>query len=131
MRKLKRLAACVLAGTMAFSIVGCGGSGTEQTQNSEGEQSNGGDSKASNEKTELRIWTKASGPDEGILKLIEAFNESQDEIHASYEYYGENYSSVVQMAISGDSFPDILECSGGITVQTLAKQGNLFLSMSV
>ena len=55
MRKLKRLAACVLAGTMAFSIVGCGGSGTEQTQNSEGEQSNGGDSKASNEKTELRI----------------------------------------------------------------------------
>lgn len=125
MRKLKRLAACVLAGTMAFSIVGCGGSGTEQTQNSEGEQSNGGDSKASNEKTELRIWTKASGPDEGILKLIEAFNESQDEIHASYEYYGENYSSVVQMAISGDSFPDILECSGGITVQTLAKQGKL------
>mgnify|MGYP000072603998 FL=1 len=29
------------------------------------------------------------------------------------------------MAISGDSAPDILECSGGITVQTLAKQGQI------
>ena len=121
MKKVKQIAACALAGSMVLSAVGCGGTSSSGTETKAGSSA----AAESGETTEIRIWTKASGPDQGIQKLIEAFNESQDEVHVSYEYYGENYASVVQMAISGDSAPDILECSGGITVQTLAKQGKL------
>lgn len=127
MKNLKRLTALALAGTMVLTAAGCGKSDNSSANGAGTSQAAGKTegSSASGETTEIRIWTKGSGPDEGIQKLIESFNESQSEVHATYEYYGENYASVVQMAISGDSAPDILECSGGITVQTLAKQGQL------
>lgn len=127
MKNLKRLTALALAGTMVLAAAGCGKSDSASTSGAGANQAAGKTegSSASGETTEIKIWTKGSGPDEGIQKLIESFNESQSEVHATYEYYGENYASVVQMAISGDSAPDILECSGGITVQTLAKQGQL------
>ena len=128
MKNLKRITILAMAGAMAFTTAGCGSTSSNSTKSGSEAGTAGssaGSSAASGETTEIRIWTKGSGPDEGIQKLIESFNESQSEVHATYEYYGENYSSVVQMAISGDSAPDILECSGGITVQTLAKQGQI------
>jgi len=134
MKRMKQFYAVVMAGVLVLSATGCGGSKTGDgttTPVASGENAASTKNKtessmvAGGVKTEIRIWTKGSGPDEGIQKLIEAFNESQEEVQVTYEYYGENYTSVVQMAISGDSAPDILECSGGITVQTLAKQGSL------
>ncbi len=81
--------------------------------------------KDENQKVPVKIWIRASGPDPGILAIIDKFNREQDKIKVSYEFYGENYTTVVQMALAANDQPEILEASAGITVQTLAKQGKI------
>ncbi|QTQ16060.1 ABC transporter substrate-binding protein [Treponema parvum] len=74
---------------------------------------------------EVKIWVRQSGPDAGFDAIINAFNEANPDTHVSYEYYGENYPSVVQMAFASGNAPDIVEASAGITVNDLAKSGNI------
>ncbi|MDF2921855.1 MAG: extracellular solute-binding protein family 1 [Paenibacillaceae bacterium] len=116
MRKkpLAKLGALVLAATLLTSAVGCA---------SDDESAQSGAAKK--DPTDIKVWIRASGPDEGITAIIDKFNKEQDEVKVSYEYYGENYASVVQMAIAAGNPPDIMEASGGITVNSLAKQGNI------
>lgn len=73
--------------------------------------------------TELTIWVKQSGPDAGVEAVLAAFNEQNPDIHVTYEYFGENYPQVVQMAFASGNAPDIVEASAGITVNDLAKAG--------
>lgn len=71
----------------------------------------------------IRIWARGSGPDPGIRAIIEKFNSSQTSIKVQYEFFGENYASLVQLALAAKTAPDVFEANTGLTVVGLAKVG--------
>lgn len=71
----------------------------------------------------IRIWARGSGPDPGINAIINKFNASQSAIKAEYEFFGENYASLVQLALAAENAPDVFEANTGLTVVMLAKSG--------
>lgn len=80
---------------------------------------------AANGKVTIRYWNRGSGPDDGINALIEKYNTSQDEVEVVYEFYGENYANIVQMAIAAGDSPDLFAAETGLTVVSLAKNGSI------
>jgi len=75
------------------------------------------------DKYSIRIWARGSGPDPGINAIIEKFNLSQTSVKAHYEFFGENYASLVQLALAAENAPDVFEANTGLTVIGLAKPG--------
>lgn len=77
------------------------------------------------DKIQITMWQRASGPSGAMQQWIENFNASQDQIEVIYEPYGENYNNVLNMALNNESGPDIFEISSsGAPVCDFAKAGH-------
>lgn len=122
MKKSLRSACVALAGVILATtmLTGCGNNGNSTSSGSDVKQT--ADPK---EKAKIRIWARGSGPDAGVSAIIDKFNKEQNDAEAAYEFYGENYANVVQMAIAANSAPEVFEASTGLTVVGLAKNGSI------
>ncbi len=110
--KLKKVSLLTMAMVMGMSaLTGCSSSADSKA-----------DGATSNGKTELKMWSKASGTDPALDAIITAFNESQDKYVVKYEGYGDNYTNVVNMALSSGDAPDIFELGGNFSIPTLIEQ---------
>ncbi len=102
------LLACLFQGCSSIEKVSFGNSLSEQQQT---------------DRKNIRIWARGSGPDPGINGIIEKFNSSQTSVKVQYEFFGENYASLVQLALAAENAPDVFEANTGLTVVGLAKLG--------
>lgn len=61
------------------------------------------------EKVTIRLWQRNSGSGGPLYEWSQAFNASQDKIEVVYEGYGENYVSMLNLALESGDPPDIFE----------------------
>ena len=105
--KMKRLAAAGLVAALACSTVlaGCGSSGSGKTAKSD---KSGGDK-------EVVIWDyfETDAQKEMMQKLIDGFNESQDEYTASHVYVPfADYEKQLTLGVASGELPDIVIMDG-------------------
>ena len=108
--KLKKLAAAGLAAALACStvLVGCGSSGGSGNDKSANAGKSGGDK-------EVVIWDyfETDAQKEMMQKLIDGFNESQDEYTASHVYVPfADYEKQLTLGVASGELPDIVIMDG-------------------
>ena len=108
--KLKKLAAAGLAAALACStvLVGCGSSGGSGSNKSADAGKSGGDK-------EVVIWDyfETDAQKEMMQKLIDGFNESQDEYTASHVYVPfADYEKQLTLGVASGELPDIVIMDG-------------------
>jgi multiple sugar transport system substrate-binding protein len=122
--KRKKIIAILLGAAILISMSACSvkdsGTGTATASNAPVETP-----KKDADPVEIKLWTRSSGPDAGYVAIIDKFNSEHPDIKVTYEYFGENYASVVQMAVAAGNPPELLEASTGVTVQSLVRQNIL------
>lgn len=109
--KLKKITAILVAGTMALSLAGCGGSATE-----------GKDSKGAKEggETTLTLWSIATESDafhEPYVKAIEDYEAAHPGVKIKMETFeNESYKTKLKSAVAANELPDIFYTwSGGFS----------------
>lgn len=108
--KLKKLAAAGLAAALTCStvLVGCGNSGGSGSGESAGAGKSGGNK-------EVVIWDyfETDAQKEMMQKLIDGFNESQDEYTASHVYVPfADYEKQLTLGVASGELPDIVIMDG-------------------
>lgn len=116
--KTKKITALCMSVFMAVGLLaGCGNSGQE-------------DGKSSSGKVELEFFTQKREASDTFDKIIDAFNESQDEIVVTQNIVPDSTSVLMSRAATGD-LPDIIQVGGMQDSNTMQfmKEGH-FLDLS-
>ena len=130
--KLKKITALLLAGSMIFSLVACGGTGTNGDSNKDGDNSSqwahldweaGAD--ASGGDVELRVTTWRVYDQPYYEEIAKRFEEKYDWIDIKLEFTTESsYYSNLQADIMNGTEPDVMDLNSG-HVKDYAKEGVL------
>lgn len=116
--KMKRVIAVLMTAALsAGMLAGCGGSGEDEKSSGSG-------------KVELEFFTQKREASETFDKIIEAFNESQDEIVVTQNIVPDATSVLMSRAATGD-LPDIIQVGGMQDANTMQfmKEGH-FLDLT-
>ena len=111
--KLKRMIAVMAAAVMTVSLIGCSGG------------SNGGqaeESKTADGKTELELFSTKPESKETVEKLINAYNESQDEVVVTLTQPADA-GTVLKTRMTKNDLPDIVAMGGDFNYVELQSAG--------
>lgn len=134
-KALKVLLTGVIATVLAVSLVGCGGSksqdqttlagkepGTEKTSGESTTKKEG-----SEEKTVITVWTQDRHDNEYVESKIEEFNKTNDKgIEISLNIITDDYPNMMALAFSSGTAPDIAGVGGatsGFDLKTFVEAG--------
>lgn len=108
---MKKAMALAMAGTMALSLVACGGNSTS-SGGTTGQESSTGDSTSTSNATEITLWTYPIGQwqkAETVDQFIADFNKENPDIKVNVEYLDyANGDDKVTTAIEAKNTPDII-----------------------
>jgi len=80
---------------------------------------------ASEEVTDITVWTKDRHDQEFMTALVEKFNAENPDINVIYEMYTDNYNQVIEIASSTNELPSIYVGNGDAQSDMLRQRGQL------
>lgn len=101
---MKRAVSGAAAALMALSMTACGASSGE---NATAATASSGAS-ASDGVTTIEFWTEDRHDEDYVQKMVDAFNESHDDIQINMTVVSDNYQNMVTLAYNGGTAPDII-----------------------
>lgn len=141
MKRRQMIWSALLAGSMVMSLAACqdsgdasataGGTGAASAQGTAASNGEDGQKEASGEATVVDVWTNDRHDQDYVEEMVNQFNESHDDIQINMTVITDEYTNMIQMAVTGGTAPDIVGTAStdGINLNTWV-EGNMFAPLT-
>ena len=134
--KKKKVLCLAMAGAMALSMIGCGGSDSSQTSTGSSSDSAAADtgssdssaatdSAVSEDAVTIEVWSNNRHDEEYMTAMIAEFNATHSDVQINYTILTDDYQNSIQLAFQANTAPDIMSISAsdGVTLGDYVSAG--------